>query len=255
MKLVTGFITGLFILGIASSVKAAPISGQGTWETTLQGRDLDGNVATFEAYYDTVLDITWLADAYYAKTSGYDSNGRMTWADAKVWAAGLDPYGSGVTGWRLPENQPMNGTTYNNTFVYDGSTDRGYNISAPGTAYAGSTASEMAHMYYNTLSNIAQQSCLGCYNTNYGMLNTGPFSNLLNGYVYWSGTEYFYPTLDLVYGFFSHTGTQSYTSKSSDNPSWAVHDGDVSAVPIPAAIWLFGSGLIGLIGVARRKKS
>lgn len=28
----------------------------------------------------------------------------------------------------------------------------------------------------------------------------------------------------------------------------------VSAVPIPAAVWLFGSGLLGLIGVARRKK-
>ncbi len=26
-------------------------------------------------------------------------------------------------------------------------------------------------------------------------------------------------------------------------------------VPVPAAVWLFGSGLIGLIGVARRKKS
>ena len=28
-----------------------------------------------------------------------------------------------------------------------------------------------------------------------------------------------------------------------------------SAVPIPAAVWLFGSGLLGLIGVARRKKT
>ena len=28
----------------------------------------------------------------------------------------------------------------------------------------------------------------------------------------------------------------------------------ISAVPVPAALWLFGSGLIGLIGVARRKK-
>lgn len=28
-----------------------------------------------------------------------------------------------------------------------------------------------------------------------------------------------------------------------------------SAVPIPAAVWLFGSGLLGLIGVARRKKA
>ena len=29
---------------------------------------------------------------------------------------------------------------------------------------------------------------------------------------------------------------------------------DVNAVPVPAAVWLFGSGLLGLIGVARRKK-
>lgn len=29
----------------------------------------------------------------------------------------------------------------------------------------------------------------------------------------------------------------------------------VEAVPVPAAAWLFGSGLIGLIGIARRKKS
>lgn len=28
-----------------------------------------------------------------------------------------------------------------------------------------------------------------------------------------------------------------------------------SAVPVPAAVWLFGSGLIGLAGVARRKKA
>lgn len=27
------------------------------------------------------------------------------------------------------------------------------------------------------------------------------------------------------------------------------------AVPVPAAVWLFGSGLLGLVGVARRKKS
>jgi hypothetical protein len=29
----------------------------------------------------------------------------------------------------------------------------------------------------------------------------------------------------------------------------------VATVPVPAAVWLFGSGLLGLIGVARRKKS
>ena len=33
-----------------------------------------------------------------------------------------------------------------------------------------------------------------------------------------------------------------------------VEQGLVPAVPVPAAVWLFGSGLLGLVGVARRKK-
>jgi len=43
-----------------------------------------------------------------------------------------------------------------------------------------------------------------------------------------------------------------------DGPSGTVGSGTVqslAAVPIPAAVWLFGSGLLGLIGMARRKKA
>lgn len=39
---------------------------------------------------------------------------------------------------------------------------------------------------------------------------------------------------------------------SNDFPSGEIR-GQVNVVPIPAAIWLFGSGLLGLIGLARRK--
>jgi len=39
--------------------------------------------------------------------------------------------------------------------------------------------------------------------------------------------------------------------RSTSTVSWA----QFSAVPVPAAVWLFGSGLIGLIGIARRKKA
>ncbi len=28
----------------------------------------------------------------------------------------------------------------------------------------------------------------------------------------------------------------------------------VTTIPVPAAVWLFGSGLLGLVGVARRRK-
>ena len=39
--------------------------------------------------YDDVLDITWLQDANYAQTSGYDADGLMGWNAANIWAGAL----------------------------------------------------------------------------------------------------------------------------------------------------------------------
>lgn len=49
----------------------------------------------------------------------------------------------------------------------------------------------------------------------------------------------------------SSTDPGVLSGKTINNPGvWSV-----SAVPVPAAIWLFGSGLIGLIGIAKKKKN
>jgi len=36
---------------------------------------------------------------------------------------------------------------------------------------------------------------------------------------------------------------------------WSVDITPATVIPVPAAVWLFGSGLLGLVGVARRKKA
>ena len=56
---------------------------------------------------------------------------------------------------------------------------------------------------------------------------------------------------------FQFTSPQSLTDlfETSSTVSSTSFSGSISAVPVPAAIWLFGSGLLGLAGIARRKLS
>ena len=54
--------------------------------------------------YSTDLDLTWLQDANYAQTSGYDADGLMTWDEANTWATNLVYFG--VSGWRLARVDP-----------------------------------------------------------------------------------------------------------------------------------------------------
>ena len=70
---------------------------------------------------------------------------------------------------------------------------------------------------------------------------------------YWSATEYA-PNTSNAWVFDMIDGDQNNGGdKSNSNYAWAVHSGDVRAVPLPGAVWLFGSGLLGLVGMARRK--
>jgi len=60
-----------------------------TANAALVGRDTNGNAVAGNAassvfLYDTVLDVTWLRDANTARTSGYDSDERMTWGYANT---------------------------------------------------------------------------------------------------------------------------------------------------------------------------
>jgi hypothetical protein len=241
--------SGVCVLSMSSlSVYAISISGQGTWESTLLGRDLDGDASTFEAYYDTALDITWLANTNVA--------GLMSWSAANAWAAGLDV--NGVTGWRLPTNTPINGSTFDTTASTDGTTDNGTATTTTDGSdggwrdAAGNPVSEMGHMFYVTLGNVGQCDPALPWCTQpagYGITNTGPFSIFY--FHSWSAAAF---DATYAYEFSLVFGSQFSTRKSQGLFALAVHPGDVGAVPIPAAVWLFGGGLIGLVVLGQRRK-
>jgi len=204
--------------------------------------------------YDTVLNVTWLQDANYAKTSNYDADGRMTWTQANTWANNLN-YGGYSSGWRLARNTPVNGTQsgWNYAYSLNGSTDVGYNII--------STFSELSYMYYVNLGLKGYYSASGAYQPDFGVNGNGTYGGQkdvglvrnLQSDVYWSSTAYAPSPAVSAWGFNAYHGVQGYGLQSDEFFAWAVRDGDVTVVPVPGSVALLAGGLALLRVVTRRR--
>ncbi len=172
----------------------------------------------------------------------------MSWSAANSWASGL--IYEGYDDWRLTSVSPVNGTAFNYSYSNDGSSDHGYNITSP--------QSEMSYMFYQNLGNTGyvdtSENTTGCSGTDFCLTNKDIFGNgNLQAYVYWSAEEYT-PDTRMAWGFVTEAGYQDIYEKNSEFYAWAVRSGDVSVVPLPAAIWFYGTGLIGFIGLRLRKQ-
>ena len=211
--------------------------------------------------YDDVLDVTWLQDVNYAKSSGYDANGFMDWNESTTWAESLS-YG-GYNDWRLPSVSPINGVSFqidwSNGDPYEGSLDGGYNVGQVGSASEGFIGSELAYMFYVNFGASAALNVDGTFNSSNGVANAtnqsnvALFDNLGQLRYVWFGLEYPSIVGAWSFDFYYRPGFQDPIGQSIEGGAWAVRDGDViSSVPIPTAAWLFGSALVGLVCVKRK---
>ncbi|RKT47405.1 uncharacterized protein DUF1566 [Thiocapsa rosea] len=209
--------------------------------------------------YDEEFDLTWLQDANYAQTSGYDSDGLMTWGEAAAWADQLEF--AGFSDWRLPS-----------------ATNRDASVICPNKSYS-CNQSEMGHLWYAlggpNLQNVPatctpRQTCddaSGMYINLSDELNVF-FINMQNDN-YWLGTEF---DENRAYGFNtgrffdqppqeSFGGRQGYGLKTSQflSYAWAVRDGDScppppTSTPIPTIGPAMGIIIgVALAGLARRE--
>ncbi len=201
-----------------------------TAQASLSGRaPLTPDGTDYQAYYDTVLDITWLADANLASTNtfgvlgigGIYPPGEMTWDTANAWITAMNTANYlGVNNWRLPTVTDTGAPGCD--FAWAG-TDCGWNVDL--------ATGEMARMFYSTLGNPAGYNSSGeiqpCFTSGpqYCLANAGPISNLQ--LYYWYGTEYA-PDISLAWGFFLATGNQYVPGKDNYSNAWAVRPGDIN---------------------------
>ena len=233
-KLFAGLATGLLLFGMAGMANATLI--------TIGTANYNGS--DYKLIWDDNNNgnsVVWL---------DY-TNEATNWASQNSWAAGLDGqlmYNIDAlyevrwddAAWRLPETVDGNWI-----WGFDGTTTAGYNI----------TSSEMGHLYYVELGNLGYWDTSGLGpQPGWGLQNTGDFDSLVAS-KYWSGTE-FASLPDRAWDFNMSHGTQNIRDKEGSRYGLAIRSGQVSVIPEPATILLFGTGLAGVAGarLRRRKK-
>lgn len=228
-----------FVKLLVSSLRVSALSAAiaSSAHAALQGRNVDGNMANgYEAFYDTTLDITWLADPNFGETSNALPATGSWWSWSKNWAESLNYFGA--TEWRLPRVQSKIST----------GTPADFQVGFG----AGVSKSELGHMFYVNLQLPPGGSTVPDIVAIPGL--PGESIKNFRAQLYWTEDVYA-PNPALAWALWTSSpfvGSQAFLGKVFPGGAWAVHDGDVfarpaiPAVPEPSAIWMMLAG----IGVA-----
>jgi hypothetical protein len=260
--LAAGLLLGLNTFSVQASLTAGTAGGQSvvyssisnlTWtgDANLLGTLETSNPNLINTIISTIGSITDIPNFYDTpansgihtlSTADFGTNGFVNWFGAQAYTKYLNIINyAGSNQWALP-NAGVNPQV-------------GYN----------QTTSSLGQLYYNELNALAVSGTTG---SNYGILGNGavntsgiagPFANVQTN-EYWLGTELASNPI-FGWGFATANGVQNNLLKFTQFYTWAVSPGTIAGftpsaapavVPVPGAAWLFGSGLVGLLGFKRR---
>ena len=136
-----------------------------------------------------------------------------------------------------------------------------YSYGTDNNNYRGSTGLHIGLQGRNTSLTANNGSAFNLVSIDLGEQISGEAKVVFTGHLLGGGTVTQSFTLDGVFSFgsgfetFFFSGFNNITSLewSNESPLHQFDDIVVSTVPLPAAVWLFGLGLLGLLGVARRR--
>ena len=203
--------------GGASAYVAAVIAASGGVIQDTPNRNVPSGIYTLSA-----LDFV---------TEG-SSTGALRWWAAKAWVNYLNATNyAGSSLWALP-------TTVN--------ADTSYGFPNGGVGNPSQSSSQMAQLFYGGLGQVPGSSITSTQNSSYEL-----FTNLQPA-LYWSGTDTFAGSR-FAWNFTAGNGDQSSYFKTSSRYALAVSPGNISAVPEPSVAWLLGTGLLGVVGLRRRR--
>jgi hypothetical protein len=251
--LAVGLLLGFNTLNAEASLTAGTVGGKSvvyssisnvTWtgDANLLGTLEASNPNLITTIISTIGSITDTPNAYdttaysgihILSTADFRANGLVNWFGAQAYTKYLNTINyAGSNQWALPSA--------------GANPQLGYN----------QTTGPLGQLYYNELNALAYPGTTG---TNYGILGNGafytsgtvgPFANAQT-YGYWSSTEYA-PNAYHAWFFSTYQGIQGNPTMDTLMYAWAASPTNLTAVPLPGAVWLFGSGLVGVLGFKRR---
>ncbi len=221
------------------------------WDPTVNQSYAIDLGTTWQTFRDNLSNASYSVSYAIDTTSGSVYNQALGGSDTANLVWNVSVADSQLASYANFEDFGVIGTSNSGTTLDQSSLDqainahKGYANNLRGTTPVVNNDPALNDEYFGTVANGGYSGSGFIWNTSWGtnaLDNSASFGTDLDFY-YWQ-TSGFNPAPGM---------TKAAGSWSFDGSTLAYGAAPVSAVPVPAAAWLFGSGLIGLVGVSRRK--